>query len=135
MNPAPDELIETLPKLLRELAEQFGFDVAMKLAKWRGGQSIYVPTLISSQHVIARKLGLAAAQWLVAEHAASNIRVDRAEATLRYLRDIEICNLSAEGKSLNALAAQFDTTQRNILRILEKGSVDPTPDLFEQEAI
>lgn len=129
----PQDLLDSMPRLLRELAEAFDIDTALRLADWRGGRFLYVPKTLDGQHPIAQKIGLEAARWLVEHYPGENLRIDRAAATLRHLRDRQILERNDAGESLNALAERFDLSQRQILQILKKFRPDPTPDLFGEK--
>lgn len=109
--------LELLPGTLRELAEQCGSDVALRLLGEYGGCHVVVPREIHPDHPIALRLGLQAARAICRTYAGEILTIPKADEARRHIRNQAIRTHRREGVSLRDLARMFDLTERQICTI------------------
>jgi Mor family transcriptional regulator len=119
-----------LPPLAAELVEALGLDAALALVREFGGQTVYVPAQPPAGHPLTVCLGEAAAE-LGARFGREFLPVPKCQALLLARRNAEIVAACQE-RPVNAVAAQFRLTRRQIFNILAAAGDDPAPadDLF-----
>lgn len=124
---------DDLPPRLAQLAELIGLTATLRLVEARGGTVVYVPDVATTEHWLARLLGIAALERLVRAYPRDFIPVDRAAAALRAARDRHIVARHRDGQSTASLALDYHLTQRQVFNILARGGMsdDSQPDLFQ----
>lgn len=116
--------IEELPELLQDMAAAVGLQPVLALVEWRGGRYVRLPRKRpADDHILVRKLGRPAVDWLMHEAAGGGlagetIMVPKAAGYIRAQRDAEIRARNGEGWSVARLAAHYDLHVRQIWRIL-----------------
>lgn len=123
---------ELLPPKLAELVEEIGFPATLKLVEKWGGIRLYVPLegRLSSEHPIAKELGLDVALKLARTHSEW-LEVPRAARYLRGVRD-KIIREAYDETSITRLARRFGMTRRNVFYIVGRDAPDESAqqDLF-----
>jgi len=127
---------DDLPPRLAQLAELIGLPATLRLVEARGGTSIYVPDVATTDHWLARLLGIEAMLQLVGAYPRDYMHIDRAAAALRAARDRHIVSRHRAGESTASLALTYGLTQRQVFNILARACAgdDSEPDLFQSAA-
>jgi len=123
--------LHLLPSKLREIAEYCGNDTAMLLLEHAGGGTILVikPENLDSMHNLVIWLGVERAQKFCDAFAGEIIKVPRAAAALRTLRNQKIREERRAGATLFTLARRYGMTDRQISAIL--GNEETKADQFD----
>lgn len=104
-----------LPNLLREMADAFGLDVALRFAECFGGRYLWMPAESRPDHPIAQQFGEPVLAWLIAGHARlDRIIVSKGPSTGRGRRWAEFRRLVAAGMSASHIAAALGLHVRTI---------------------
>ena len=109
--------IELLPGTLRELAEQCGSDVALRLLGEYGGCHVVVPREIHPDHPIALRLGLQAARAICRTYGGEILTIPKGDSARRHIRNESNRHHRRAGSSLRDLARQFNLTERQVCTI------------------
>ena len=124
---------DDLPPRLAQLAELIGLTATLRLVDARGGTVVYVPDVATTEHWLARLLGIEVLAKLVKAYPRDFMHIDRAAGALRAARDRHIVARHRDGQSTASLALDYQLTQRQVFNILARtGTPDDTqPDLFQ----
>lgn len=106
-----------LPGCLREIADLIGIPATMAIVHHYGGVRLYVPKEIPADHPLAQMIGMGNAMTLSDAYGGETLEIARAEAAIREIRDNEIRE-QWPALSQRQLALKYNTTERNIRRIL-----------------
>lgn len=112
--------VEMLPPLLQHFVRLAGLHATMTLVRRWGGRRIYIPTLdrITPEHPMAVLIGVDALRALAAEFGGQeHFQLPRATRAMKAIRNAEIYRESSD-KSARELAADYDLTESQIVRIL-----------------
>lgn len=126
-------LAAALPASLADIIDAIGIAATLKLVEAFGGIRIYVPSedTLHEGHPLVRAIGMEAAVKLARLYPSEFIEPPRATAYMREIRNAAVRE-GMENASAAELARRFQTTRRNIFRIMAAGPEleDPQPDLF-----
>lgn len=129
-----DADLRLLPPRTRLLARRIGLPALMKLSRWRGGVSIYVPAQsnLHRHHDIARCIGWDAAQKL-ADKEGRRLEVPMCNQAITAELHAKIREYR-RGHSERDTALHFEITDRWVRYLMSKAEPEPTPqnDLFER---
>ncbi|MGH6622903.1 MAG: Mor transcription activator family protein [Burkholderiaceae bacterium] len=133
-----DAALQALPAQLRKIAEVVGYTPALKLARHFGGVRLYVPAVMTPEHLLARLIGFEAAHRLAREYGGQmHFDIPRAQGPALKLmveeRNAAIREKKRMGKSMRDLAMEYALSERWILKIVQDDDTsDDTgqPDLF-----
>ena len=108
-------------KLLHEIAEIIGPDMAVKLGQSMGGARVYVPAKAAHDHPLTLVLGESTAQKLCDYYCGDTIEVP-CKKVFRQVRDDiisrEYHTMKLEkGNRANILALKYGLTSRQVLNI------------------
>ena len=95
----------------------------MKLQVWFSGRYVYIPSVATPDHPLARLLGLAVLKALVREFGQPGDRalwIPSECAQDRYKRDRDIAVALAGGATLREIAERFDLTLRRVEQIRDE---------------
>lgn len=109
-----------LPALLFDLREAFSEDAALKLAHHYGGRRIYVPARPLADHYLARTMGIAVLEWLVARNPGQEVLVPMATASFQTQRLAEIRHYIENGADVATIVARFGVHERTVKRLRAK---------------
>lgn len=121
---------DPLPEAAREIVTVVGLESAMRLVSVYGGSTISFsdesrgPEVGGRRDIIAKLLGPQRAKAFFRHFANRILYVPRCSATLRLIRDRQICAAFDDGASVRELMAEHGLSERSISRIL-KDTVDP----------
>jgi Mor family transcriptional regulator len=114
-----------LPPQLKRLVDVLGVALATKLLKRRGGTRL-VLAQGRREGELVELLGVEACLRLHnAFEGVPVIWLPKADKLVAQIRDREIRRLHREGRSLVALALEFDLTSRHIQNILAAAPIEP----------
>jgi hypothetical protein len=109
------ELRPWLPNLLREMAETFSLDVALRFAECFGGQYLWLPAEARPDHPIAQQFGEPVLTWLVGNHARlERIIIPKGPSIGHGHRWAEFRRLLAAGMPASRIAATLGLHVRTI---------------------
>lgn len=122
-----------LPASLLEIAEYCGDDTMWKIWGAYGGMRLSVPINMTPEHSLSQLLGYeAACQFSKVFGGAEPLRIARAEAARRAVRNEMMRQDHREGMSFANLVRKYELTERQISTIIN--AVEPVRlnmDLFE----
>lgn len=111
--------LDLLPPWLREVADHFGLEVALRIAERIGGAAVRVPMKPTEEWELILGSRELAADFC-ATFGGEFKDVPRCAALLRHLRDEEIAAQHAHGETGSAIAMAHQMTRRNVLKILAR---------------
>lgn len=106
------------PQLWQEIRELIGPEATETLSNERGGTRIYVPKQVLSTHPLTVLLGEVAAQAMIGRFGGDYVDLPLNARLKRALRNSAMVRMYDNGQSVRAIALQFQTTERNVYRIL-----------------
>lgn len=111
---------------LTELVNLIGLPATLRLVEKFGGTTIYVPhqSRVKLHSAVAQVVGTDAVRQLATVWPQAHVVVPRGAAYVRHQRDMAVL-ADAEKFSVARLARKYETTERNIYRILERGAQQP----------
>ncbi|MFZ6748538.1 Mor transcription activator family protein [Undibacterium sp. Ren11W] len=111
--------IDDLPQQLRQVADLIGLQATLVLVRHYGGVRLYVPMLMTPEHILSRLIGFETALKLASEFGGiDHFDIPRATGALRLVRNRQIADKYVKGKSLRNLALEYAMTERAIVKIL-----------------
>ncbi len=117
-----------LPSLLREVADKFGIDPALRLAEAFGGQQVKLPRRARIDHTLARRVGLGVHAWLVEHYGGERITIpmgprhpDKVRAAHRLA---EVARLTAQGISTAEIARRLVIHERHVRDLRARAADD-----------
>ena len=122
-----------LPGVLALIAEEIGVDLAIRLAKQRGGREIYIAKDPAPDCSLAKIVGLANAQKLYRLLGSGKMLVPAGNYCGQTGRRQRIAMLLDQGLSHSAIAAEVDVHIRTVERMsaeLRRPKDQRQPDLF-----
>lgn len=128
-----EELPETLPESLRDIAEIIGLPKALGLAERLGGTRIRVPVKYRDDHYIVPIIGHKAWSKFWYEFQGQHMDLPRNQAYLRNIRNQQICTAYYQNKTAREIALAYKLTERSVYKILSSSHSDSVPiqtDLF-----
>lgn len=121
--------VELLEPLLREFVAHIGLAKTMLVVDRWGGLPIYVAAVPDPTGELACLVGLEAAIVLGREYPGNRLRIPKAGAALRAIRDRRICDDHAR-LSIRQLVQAYGLSERRICEILADGPRESGP-LFD----
>lgn len=104
-----------LPGLLRDVADQFGEDVALKLARELGGRYVYLPKRPRADHPVARAVGIKVLRWMVGRHdELARIVIPKGPDQDRRLRARLIAEMTEAGWTTDKIAERTGLHVRTV---------------------
>ena len=103
----------SMPPLLQDIDTDLEWTYAMSLITAFGGQQLYIPQGISSNHPLAAQLGIDAATWACKRWGSLMIIVPKVEELLRLARDKAMLEDIKAGMTTNQLAQKHDLAYQN----------------------
>lgn len=128
--------IDDLPAVLREMAALIGLAPTLTLVRHYGGVRVYVPQVMTPEHILARLLGFEAALKLTEHYGGAEvIHVPRALEAMLAVRNALIRNqYHTTDKSQRDLALEHRMTERWVREILGQQPIDDGQvDIFRRE--
>lgn len=128
-----DELPETLPESLRDIAQIIGLPKALALAERLGGTRIRIPVKYRDDHYIVPIMGHKAWASFWYEFQGQHMDLPRNAAYLRNLRDQQICAEYYGQRTAGQIALRYQMTERTVYKIvsdMHDPMVDAQGDLF-----
>jgi len=117
-----------LPSLLRQVAERFGLEPALRLAEAFGGQQVKLPRCARIDHALARRVGLGVHAWLVEHYGGERITIpmgprhpDKVRAAHRLA---EVARLTGLGHSTAEIARQLLIHERHVRDLRARAADD-----------
>lgn len=105
--------MRALPPVLEQVAAVIGEEGALQLAAELGGTKVYVARAPGPNSLLARAIGLDAAQRLGAVHGTEYLDVPGAKQHL-------VAWLDARGEPVQAIARRLKINERSVRRILHR---------------
>lgn len=104
-----------LPGLLRDVADAFGEDVALRLARELGGRYVYLPKVAERSHPVARAAGVRVLRFLISRHdELERIVIPKGPDRDRRLRARLIAEMTARGRTADEIAARVGLHVRTV---------------------
>jgi hypothetical protein len=120
-----------LPALLRDVADAFGEDAALTLARGWGGQYLRLPAEADADHPIARQLGVKVLRFLIERHdKLERIVIPKGPRDDVRLRRRMIAEMTAAGRTANDIAAATGLHVRTVHAVKAKLRDDRQRELF-----
>jgi DNA-binding transcriptional ArsR family regulator len=95
-----------LPGLLRDVADAFGEETALRLARELGGRYVYLPKAADRSHPVARVVGVKVLRYLIERHdELARIVIPKGPDRDRRLRARLIAEMTAAGRTADQIAA------------------------------
>ena len=111
---------DLLPKTLREIVDVIGIGATMKLVECYGGIRVWIPAKIDSKHDLSKNIGYFAARKMCQYYALEHLRIDKAECSLRALRDHDIQSRK-ESDTAPTLAREYKFNRKDGMEHLVRG--------------
>lgn len=108
---------ELTPKSLLLIAEYCGDSTALAIWRHYGGGHLSVPSFVTSEHHLARNLGLEVANVFCAQFASEMLCIPRAKKAQDAVRNALIRTQRQQGMSLFDLAREHHLSDRQIMTI------------------
>lgn len=104
---------EALPGILADIARLTTVDVAIAIARWRGGRRLYIPmeSGLKHDHDIVKAIGRRAALRIVRHFGRGEISVPNAKA---YLNWLDARALRRQGLSVSQICAKLGLAHRRV---------------------
>jgi len=119
-----------LPGILLEISELIGMAATLKLVAKYGGVRLYVPKTLRPDHDLVEIIGRELAEEIKQRFGGEVLEIPKATLANAALRNISI-RQEYEFLSQRQLALKYNTTERNIRRILSGCEQDDNQmDLF-----
>jgi hypothetical protein len=119
-----------IPERLQQISSYCGQQTALVLLLNFPGVHVRIPKKPSPTHKLAELLGLQAFGKLCETYGDEIVTIPRAAKAIRALRDQQILNEFAHGKTQAALAVQYGLTQRQVNKICNTVAIDRQLDIF-----
>ena len=119
--------VELLPRVLAEVADVIGLDAAIKLVAHYGGTRLYVPDALVEQSPLMILVGRKAAERLINTYRGDVLWIPRCLVALRAIRDRAITARHRAGEKADALAREFNLTDRAVWHIISRARRDDFP--------
>lgn len=118
------EILDLLPGSMRELADEVGLPLALRLLAACGGTSIYVPRPANAgpDHPLAARLGAGNLAALAAARGGETLDLPRGAALRRALVRRRIAEEAAAGATAAQLTERWGYSRSSIHRILRAPS-------------
>lgn len=109
-------------QILEELAGIIGWDHTTTLVRMAGGQSRKIPLHASDEHWLTTFIGREASDALCKRYGGDTLWIPKNDGGVRQVRDARIRALREADPpaTINALAAEFKLTDRQIYAILAR---------------
>jgi hypothetical protein len=125
--PAPTGDVLTpagLPGVLKTVAEITSVDVAVALARWKGGRVLYIPmeANLGPDHEMIKKLGRRAALRIARHFGRGDVLIPQAKNILTWM---DARRMRREGKSTAEIAKALNRHQRHIMLLVRGVEADP----------
>lgn len=124
MNTAVTEITaDLLPSLLQDFVCLVGVEATMRLVQQCGGRRLYIPTVerCTEDHELARLIGLNSLLKLSKVYGGSeHFQLPKAGRALLAVRNARIVAAYQTDKTARELAAEYDLTESQIVRILSQ---------------
>lgn len=130
MNLTDDDL-PLLPPSMQWLAKAIGLPAVLAMVQAHGGGApVYVPTKTTPEHYLARLIGGAAFESLVAEYGGEAIEITKCERAAQVLLYRQIRHEYLMGATQDSLARKYHYTVRHIRNIVGEVVDDRQQGLF-----
>lgn len=107
-----------LPGLLADIADEFGVDVALRLAEALGGTYQRLHARARVDHPIAQATSIEVLEWLIARSAShERLVIPMAAAARRARRRECVARLASAGHTINEIAIALRIHVREVERI------------------
>jgi hypothetical protein len=115
---------EALPGLLAEIARLTSVQVAIAIARWRGGRRLYIPleSGLKHDHELVKVVGRRAALRIIRHFGRGEIAVPNAKA---YLNWLDARALRRQGLSVSQICAKLGLAERRVQFLV--AGVEPSP--------
>lgn len=120
-----------LPGVLHLIAELIGTDLAVELAKARGGRMVYVPARPKESHELARIVGIEGAKILSQQLGKGRVLIPCGNIGGAAGRRARIEALLADKLSHSEIAAEVDVHVRTVERVASEMSGSAQLDMFK----
>lgn len=125
-----------LPALLRDIADAFGDEVALALARQWGGQYLRLPAEAEADHPIARALGVPVLRFLIDRHdRLERIVIPKGPREDARLRRRMIAEMTARGATVNEIAAATGLHVRSVHAAKARLRDDRQRELFNDRRV
>jgi hypothetical protein len=104
---------EALPGVLQEIARLTSIEVAIAIARWRGGRRLYIPLEagLKHDHDLVKAIGRSPALRIVRHFGKGEIAVPNAKP---YLNWLDARRLRREGLSVAQISVKLNLGQRRV---------------------
>jgi len=114
-----------LPGVLSLIKKTIGEDMAVKVAKARGGQRLYIPDAPKGDHVLSQIVGLENARKLSKVMGSGRIDVPCGNIGGEAGRRERAAQLLKQGMSFDDVAAEVDLHRRTVERVAALQGLGP----------
>ena len=119
--------------LIDEIGAAIGTTATMRLLALFGGTNLYIPEKIDADHLIARAIGLPAAQRLSAMFAREQIELNDAEEFHRLQRVRRVAGLLRAGQPIRDVALLVGISAKQVGRYrVEAETMGLMPMVFDK---
>lgn len=124
--------VASLPNMLSNIGDETEWEYVMALICTFGGQRVYVPKEMTSNHPISRELGDKAAAFISRRWGGEPLLIPKAEELLRAARDKAIIADAKAGMAPNDIAKAHDLAYPWVVNLLQRHwreqEDDPAPE-------
>lgn len=104
-----------LPGLLRDVADAFDEETALRLARELGGRYVYLPRAARRDHPVARAVGVQVLRFLIERHdELARIVIPKGPDQDRRLRARLIAEMTRAGRTADEIAAATGVHVRTV---------------------
>lgn len=114
-----------LPVVIAEIEQVAGYDVALKLAQAKGGQTVYIPAEASEGHWLTDIVGLEAARKICDHYRVANtgakLLIPMAKQAVQKRRLVEALEAGASAPAAAAAAGMHERSAYRTRKRLKDG--------------
>lgn len=114
-----------MQKVVRDLVDAVGLDVALQIVSRWGGRTFHVPVRVERFDPLALTIGYEPAVRLVGAFGGMNLDIPVERNALLEIRDRMIVLAHEQGVSLSDIALQYGLARQSVKKIIERRGSRP----------
>lgn len=116
-----------MQRTVRELVAAMGYTDAIELCRGWGGRELAVPMKVAPDHPLALRLGLVAAERLIAAFRGQRLQLPVERDALLDERNAAIVAAVKAGRSRAAVSDEFGVSRQTVNYVLRRAAEAETP--------
>lgn len=124
--------VRYVPRLLRDLAEDFGDARMLKFAMAFGGRRLYIPVRAHDNHPVAQAAGMDVLRWLCKRHGGELVTFPTGARSMMAETAALVRSLVERGLTVDQIVRQARVHTRTVHRMRERLRHEAQSDLFSR---